>query len=205
MKTTSHSEKALKTLALLGTKPEDWKQTDIRWVYELRNVVRDVTCPVCFGERRVRIDRETGKPVEVPAEIANDFYKRQSFFAGKTFTYECCTRCVGTHGRNRGYSTGKIPGLVKMHVMVGYPIWPEGTKFDSRFREAATGRYCCHLCSKSLQSLQVPVVGRGADGQVHGMWVGTDCAKKFLMGLRFYVPQEVKKKGLDVVLDEAAA
>ena len=204
MTTTKHSDKALKTLALLGTVPSDWKQTDIRWVDEVREVVREATCPVCYGARRVAVDPETKQPHVIPAEIASNFYRRESFLRAQKTTYISCENCVAKFGRHRGYSTGKVPALVKVTVYVGYPIWPEGTKFDSRFRSSETNRYCCQLCSKSLKSYQVPVVGRDSDGQVHGMWVGTDCAKKFLGGLQIRTPEVAKKKGLDVVMDEAA-
>ena len=72
-------------------------------------------------------------------------------------------------------------------MWVGKVLWPANTKMDSRFSTAQSARYCCELCSKSLTSSltswRVPVVGVDPLGQTHGMWVGSDCAKKFLPGV----------------------
>ena len=61
--------------------------------------------------------------------------------------------------------------------MVGYPRFPAGTIFDSRF----WGGLHCNLCNKLiLKSNRVPVYATGDDGVTHGMFVGEDCARKFI-------------------------
>lgn len=72
---------------------------------------------------------------------------------------------------------GKIRGMVRANVMVGYPQFSPGTRFDSQF---AAGQRC-HLCNKLImKSHRVPVQATGDDGRAHGMFVGEDCARKFL-------------------------
>lgn len=87
-----------------------------------------------------------------------------------------CLRCLFTGtGRKRGYSLGTVKGPVQKMVMVGRPKWPQGVKFDSRFHSGCH----CGLCNKSINKF-VPVVAVDAAGVAHGMWVGEDCARKFL-------------------------
>jgi transposase-like protein len=188
-------------LTEVNTAPGDWKQADIRWVEEERTVLRPVNCPKCHGDRHVYTLQGGTEIVEMPAH----FYDRQDKIRNEKLVRRACHKCVATRGRYQGYATGKVLGEVKAMVMVGYPVWPAGVAFDSRFRRTETQRYCCELCSKSLMSFQVPAVGKSADGRSHGMWVGTDCAKKFLPGVHIYPPADAKKKGLDIVMDEAAA
>jgi hypothetical protein len=84
---------------------------------------------------------------------------------------------MGTRGRMRNIPRGTVRGLVERMVMVGYPQFPAGAKFDSRF--VGRDAYCCQLCGKTIEkSGRVPVNTDGA--APHAMWVGEDCARKFL-------------------------
>lgn len=208
---SKHSDKALTTLAAMNTQPADWKRADIRWVEEERMVMGDVTCPTCFGARHVFFD-DAKKVVPPPQtkdfppteswhkdydyyawEKANREYRekaqKQSPHAWSAGNCPTC-KCTNTRARMYGNCTGKVPGLVKRRMLVGYPVWPAGTKFDSRFN----GGCSCGLCNKTvLKSGLVPCVGTGViDGVTHGMWVGDTCARKFLPGTHFYPKPETE-------------
>lgn len=193
---TKHSDKALTTIAQLGTTPDAWTLTAIDWIEEEREVLGLVRCPECDGSKWVRY-AEDGTAIPVPALNTSDRFdytnaaRRESRTNGGTL-YGSCRRCRGTRGRMRGYPTGKVSGLVMALVMVGYPRWPAGTAFGSRF----AGGMRCHLCGKSIhKSGRVPVNTDGASPQ--GMWVGEDCARKFL---------NVKiKRTDDSIMEDAAA
>lgn len=91
--------------------------------------------------------------------------------------YEICKNCDGTR---------KITRTRNRLVWVGTPQWARGTKFDSRF--GFTARFNCELCSKTIKnpfSGLVPVTGTDSEGRYHGMYVGADCARKF-MGIKNY-------------------
>lgn len=179
----THSEKAMATLAGMNTAPADWQLTPIKWVEEEREVMGEVTCPTCRGHRDVCRDAD-GKVIPPPVLV--EYGQPGSFDSvEKVNQYQLAARKQSrpSYGncptcRNRkGYCTGRVKGLVRARVMVGYPQFPKGTKFDSRF----IGGCHCHLCNKQiLKSWRVPVHGGGADGRTHGMWVGEDCARKFL-------------------------
>jgi len=192
----SHSEKAVETLRQMGTAPGDWHLTPIKWVKELRVVVGLVTCPACDGHRWVRLD-EHGRAIPAPkvtASYADDYatylaqsrardeylrLAREEENARRKFNYDALGNCQACARKKRGYrcSSGYVRGPVEMEVMVGYPQFPPGALFDSRFR----GGCHCDLCNKLiLKSGRVPVDGVGADGVAHAMWVGEDCARKFL-------------------------
>jgi len=195
--TNKHSDKAMKTLEAMGTTATDWKQADIRWVVEERVMMQPVTCRTCDGRGRIYVKPDLEERVPRPEGMLSWQFQ---LFAYENKLRE--RRCGSCFSQKKGYSTGRVLGPKLVEVEVGYPVWPPGTRFDSRFSSRGTDRYCCELCSKSLKSYQVPVVGRGADGVAHGMWVGTDCAKKFLHGIHIMPPAEAKKKGLEVVMDE---
>lgn len=204
-----HSDKALKTLAAMNTVPADWKQADIQWVEEEREILGWVQCPTCEGDHRVvSSEKDSMKPVTLPDEVTKS--SRRSFYAKEDYARQNglfmvkCRTCVDHNSRSRsyGYATGKVRGMVKRMVQVGYPIWPAGAQRDSRFNVYESNRYCCELCAKSLMSLQVPCVGTGTDGRVHKMWVGEDCAKKFLPGVHFFAPKKGAERGWDFVMDE---
>lgn len=195
----SHSDKALATMMAMGTTPDDWHLTPIKWVEEERDVPGQVTCPLCRGTKWVRYAPgsenlpERDRPV-IPIPPHNDrnallHYQhaaqaeargRASFYKN---TFGNCPKCTvnkrgGKYTGGGLYTTGKVPGLVRRKVLVGYPQWPKGVRFDSRFESGSH----CHLCNKLImKSWRVPVDATGVlDGKVHGMYVGEDCAKKFL-------------------------
>jgi hypothetical protein len=178
----THSDKALETLKLMGTEPGDWSLTEIKWVTEEREIKGLVKCPDCRGEKLVRLD-DDGNVIPMP-NLRDGYSAWQDYMrlaraehrARNRERYAGCPRCAK---RQRGWmvSQGKVPGLVTEKVKVGYPQWPEGTVFDSRFRCGCA----CQLCDKTiLKSWRVPVNTTAVDGTVHGMWVGSTCAGKFL-------------------------
>lgn len=180
----SHSAKALSTLAIMGTAPSQWRLTPIDWVREEREVRGSVTCPTCRGEKFVRI--EGGRvlpPPEARSDGGSDRDSRDYHSAARRdalqarMPYGNCPTCAR---RRRGWGMipqGKVDGMVRTRVMVGYPRFPPGTRFDSRFFAGAH----CNLCNKLvMKSRRVPVHATGNDGVAHGMFVGEDCARKFL-------------------------
>lgn len=179
--TTPHSAKALATLALMGTTPTQWQLTPIEWVEEEREVPGMVTCPTCRGHKFVRI--EGGHVIPPPPNDAGHLVIRDYHQAARHDAYKAnknygnCPTC-GKQKRSWGMiPQGKIKGLVRTKVQVGYPKFPAGTRFDSRFRDGLH----CHLCNKLImKSHRVPVHATGDDGVTHGMFVGADCAQKFL-------------------------
>lgn len=183
---TTHSDKALKTLATMGTVAGDWYIPEIDWVDEERMVPGLVTCPDCKGNKRVAKDA-AGNPLPWPSssdyrawsdynDAAREQAKKDTGRAGG-WELTNCKRCHGKIGRYGYGSTGKVKALVKAIVRVGYVRWPVGVRFDSRFTTCSG----CQLCAKEIRkSWRVPVAAKGADGRVHGMWVGSDCGRKFL-------------------------
>jgi hypothetical protein len=177
--TTPHSAKALTTLARMRTTPTQWQLTPIKWVEEERIVDGLVRCPTCHGEKFVRIVDGCVIPPPPPNT-------RESFDYGNEARREAsrdhrpygnCPTC-GVQKRGWGIiPQGKVKGKVRANVMVGYPQFPPGTRFDSQY---AGGNHC-NLCNKLiLKSNRVPVHATGDDGVSHGMFVGEDCARKFL-------------------------
>jgi hypothetical protein len=179
--TSPHSAKALATLAMMGTKPSQWQLTPIEWVEEEREVPGLVKCPTCHGRKFVRIEggRVIPPPPHSAGHEANYEYdraaRRDASQANKN--YGNCPTCAMP---KRGWGMipqGKIKGMVRAKVQVGYPQFPSGTRFDSRFSDGLH----CHLCNKLImKSHRVPVHATGDDGVTHGMFVGEDCAQKFL-------------------------
>lgn len=55
---TTHSDKALKTLELLGTEGKDWLHPAVEWKLEKVKVVGRVTCPDCQGEGKAFYTQE---------------------------------------------------------------------------------------------------------------------------------------------------
>lgn len=191
----NHSDKALATLSLLGTAPSDWTLTEIEWREEERMVVGQVKCPECMGWRWVRYD-DAGAPIACADERTRFDYenlaRREARAAGFGGYYGNCKRCRGTRGRMLGIPSGKVAGMVKAKVMVGYPKFPKGTRFESRF----AGGGHCELCNKAIKaSGRVPVNTTGENPR--GMWVGEDCARKFLA--------VTIKRAADSVMEDAQA
>lgn len=195
----AHSDKALATIAQMGTKPEQWKVAEIRWATEERMVSAEVTCPECGGWGITPKD-EAGEAVPYPSALhysAPTFFERdreRRDWISKAHTSKGapCERCKGRNPRARtyGYSTGKIMGQVLAKVRVGYVIWPEGVTFDSRFADRD-----CQLCGKTIPSGEVvPVHTKGIE-PAHGMWVGTDCGRKiFGIELKLKEDQQIERK-----------
>ncbi len=203
----THSEKALKTLELMDSAPEAWKQADVKFVKELCKVPGEVTCPDCLGGKVIARD-EAGNIIRPPqtGDFPGKFGQSYDYYAwheahrayqklaesqgaprgGRGNCQKC--RCTNPRARLYGWSIGKVQGMVEQMMWVGYIQWPAGIKFQSRFQG---GRHCA-LCNKFIYaSDMVPAVGsRRSDGQALGMWVGADCAKKFLPGVWTYVSPE---------------
>lgn len=204
----THSEKALATLTALNIPAEQWKLTEIKWVKEEREIPGQVRCPVCLGGKNVVINPDG---TVVPPVVNTKKYGEEGYFEGYEaeqqydraarkcaregmYQFGNCPRC---RGKQRGYTVafGTVKGIVKAKVMVGYPQWKggEATKFDSRFARGCA----CHLCNKTvLKSGRVPVEAQDAQGNWHGMWLGQDCAKKFLS-----VTVATAEKGTEQVME----
>ena len=179
--TTPHSAKALATLAIMGTTPAQWQLTPIEWVEEEREVMGYVECPTCRGHKFVRIvDGHVIPPPPPGAGHSADFdYSNAAYRDASKANkpYGNCPTCGKQKGGWGMIPQGKIKGMVRAKVMVGYPRFPPGTRFDSRF----AGGLHCNLCNKLvMKSHRVPVHATGDDGVTHGMFVGEDCAQKFL-------------------------
>lgn len=177
--TSPHSAKALTTLARMGTSPLQWQLTPIKWIEEEREVPGLVTCPTCHGRKFVRI--VDGRVIPPPPANSRDSFaysneaRRDALRANRL--YGNCPTCGKQKGGWGMIPQGKINGMVRARVMVGYPQFPPGTRFDSQY---AAGMHC-HLCNKLvMKSHRVPVHATGDDGVTHGMFVGEDCARKFL-------------------------
>lgn len=194
-----HSDKALETLRQMNTSPSDWALTPIRWVEEMRDVPGFVTCPTCQGHRNVCLDAagavippparpEYGQAGYWEARQASDAYEHAARRSGGIYG-----NCPGCYLKRDRYRTGTVKGTVRMKVKVGYPVWRDGVRFDSRFNSSGD----CDLCAKGIKaSGVVPVQAVGPDGRVHGMYVGEACGRKFL---------EVKlKRAKDAIIERAA-
>jgi ssDNA-binding Zn-finger/Zn-ribbon topoisomerase 1 len=178
--TSRHSAKALTTLARMHTTPSQWQLTPIEWVEEEREVPGLVRCPTCHGRKYVRT--EGGAVIPPPPANSSESVaydneaRREAFRANRP--YGNCPTCGK---RKAGWGVipqGKIKGMVRAIVPVGYPQFPPGTRFDSQY--GGSGHHC-QLCNKwIMKSGRVPVHATGDDGITHGMFVGEDCAKKFL-------------------------
>lgn len=204
--TVTHSDKALKTISEMVTVPTDWGRTEIKW--EKRRISEEVwvLCPACAGSGKVG----TLKGKTVPSHDAWNGFAKDTIRP-----CESCPRVPWTRkGRTYYWKDGKngepgrenhgspdngyreMNGLVREWLMVerevGIVQWADGTKFDSRFSDSHDQ---CQLCAKVIRSQRFcPVTGKGADGVVHGMWIGEDCAKKFFQIKNFKKDQVVIKE-----------
>jgi hypothetical protein len=145
--TMPHSAKALATLAIMSTTPSQWQLTPIEWVVEEREVPGLIPCPTCHGHKFVRI--EDGRVIPPPPDNSPDSFAyrnaahRDASKANKP--YGNCPTCGKQKGGWGMIPQGKIKGLVRAKVIVGYPRFPAGTRFDSRFHDGLH----CHLCTSS--------------------------------------------------------
>lgn len=133
-------------------------------------------------------DKEAEARVCAAWEVGHENYRlarewREAYEAEVKATGACknfssngnCPTCLKT----KGWCRGKALVLAEQTVMVGYPQWLPGARFDSRFGANDKGWYCCGLCNKTIKkSHLVPVQAPGAPEKAHAMWVGEDCAKK---------------------------
>jgi hypothetical protein len=194
----AHSAKALATIAQMGTKPEQWKLAEIEWVREKCMVPGSITCPDCNGWKMVLRD-EAGVlilPLPVIPYGEPGCHEREAdradHFRLARSRGVACERCKGRNPRRHdyGYSTGQISALVEAEMLVGYPVWPEGVIFDSRF----SGNDC-QLCAKRIPSGGVVPVHTVGEGTPHGMWVGADCgAKIFGIEMKLKADQKIARK-----------
>ncbi len=192
----NHSEKGLKTLAEMGTAPESWGLTPIKWENKLVKINAWVACPDCGGGGyKKKADESSWKPSE---QEACDKCPRVPFTKkGRTYFWKHSEenfyrRNDGHHGAvwisRYAYMNGLVQKEILVEKMVGKVLWAEGTEFDSRFSQTFDQ---CHLCAKVIPSHRfVPVNGKGANEVIHGMWVGEDCARKFF-GIKAFTPEQI--------------
>jgi hypothetical protein len=138
-------------------------------------VVRDANGSVVAAPRIAYGYSEADKQATEARKLWDQQFKAQNPQTG-AWDYGNCSNCKNSRKRPV-YSTGRAMIPQAQEVEVGYPIWPEGARFDSRFGGGCT----CGLCGKTiLKSNLVPVHAIGSDGRAHAMCVGSDCALKFL-------------------------
>ena len=201
-----HSDKGISTLTLQGTTPDQWMLVPIKYVKEMREVLTEVCCPACQGYRRVLFDEE-GNLIPMPVSGKNPAYaeefdveftpdiqakydeargvykenetKREEYIkkANDLFPrFSSLGNCPKCLVKRNGYRTGRSLVMVLREVWVGYPQWPVGVSFRSRFK----GGSSCQLCNKRIKKGGLVPVCTIHDVNPLGMWVGEDCAKKFL-------------------------
>jgi hypothetical protein len=188
---------------MMRTAPAQWQLTPIDWIEEEREVPGLVRCPTCRGQKFVRFEGgggrgEDSQVIPPPPSNSQDSFvytndaRREAHQANRP--YGNCPTCGVRKGGWGVIPQGKVKGMVRAKVMVGYPRFPSGTRFDSRF----AGGLHCHLCNKIvLKSRRVPVHATDDGGVTHGMFVGEDCARKFL---------DVKlKRGADSIMETGNA
>ncbi len=195
-----HSDKGLETISKMGTRPENWGLTPIKWETKLVEVDAWILCKTCGGGGQIgTVDGKT-----VPGHVAWNSHKQETMricescpkvpFTKKGRSWyheEAGSFSDRHHGAARELDYRYMNGLVRKCVMVerlvGTVLWAKGTKFDSRFGSGQS----CALCAKSIPSGRfVPVNGKGDDDTVHGMWVGEDCARKFF-GIKAFKPEQI--------------
>ena len=135
-----------------------WKGHDVGHVYDTALILY-IKCPKCQAGKTEGMVR---------LKVRQDMTGRKVGFSAK----------VGTTGEWK-----------KKPVTIGKVMWPKNdegdliTKFDSRF-----GHHDCMVCGKPhIKSGLVPVMAKDDEEEWHGMWVGQDCAKKFMGFMRFTI------------------
>ena len=186
-----HSDKVKATVAALGLADAVWTMPPTLWVEEEREVMGEVTCPVCDGEKLVIRDAD-GKLMTFPDRYGKDSNAARNALMAMFRRKDdgACHNCLNRAGR----ALGTVKALVRRKVKVGYLQWPTGTVYDSRYFASD-----CMACGKNnIKSGLAPMMAQDANGIWHGMWVGYDCARKF-----FALSAEKQKEltSPDVVLD----
>lgn len=215
-----HSEKGLETLAQMATAPTDWGLAEIKWVK--REIEQEVwiPCPKCEGRGALYNHKGWRKASEMK-QIFGEYINEWTWTAKGGGLKECDCPYLPPRRTVRYQVWGgpAKPGLDTMFYdhfsrhdrglvkavrqvvrTVGIVQWHKDTKFDSRFRSryGVNGREC-ELCAKSIPSGRfVPVTGKGANGVIHGAWIGEDCARKFF-GIKNFKKEHV------VLRDQEAA
>lgn len=221
MPSNGHSPKTAQTIEMMDTKPESWGIAPITWRMEERDMLIRVVCKECHGKGiiysactyngEVRSQeavynelKESGKIVtgyenyDAPNYVPFDkFYRsaeiREAFGVKEIarFSHDGkCPKCYQGQGR-------KGPGVVwefreNVKCNVGYPAWPAGTTFPSRFNGCD-----CEACGKNkIKSGTIPVMARTNDGGHVGMYVGNACVKRFGLEQFKSVDEQSKKWAL---------
>lgn len=211
MPTQTHSDKAKETLRLMDADPSSFEATPVVWTKELRTVTVEVNCPTCEGRGRAYVSKEEGREpltrgkaykianaealAAVRAERPDEDESLQDsrafqrtnvskWLEARGYAEDACPTCPPRRKHGNLYGTGKAKAREKRLVTVGRYVWPEGTRFTSRFSgHSGTTRsnHVCDLCAKGInKSGRVAVVGRTSAGSPVGMLVGEDCARKIL-------------------------
>jgi len=232
---SKHSEKALATLADMGTDGKDWYHPPVRWEMEKRWLLTEVSCPDCkrqnlyretyyaasdietssYGpnkEHTVKSVRPGARAYQWPEAMRRTMHEYSSreamasFVAVNGLVKMPCQWCTG--GRY-AQPTGlvKEPRLVDCNV--GYLMWPEGAVEGSRFAitgQMSKSRWHCQLCAKGInKSLAVPLAHK-KDGKLLKMFVGSDCARKFTAVAKLAQPgKDHPNYRLPFVFDETYA
>lgn len=212
--TSAHSLKGLETLRKMNTAPSDWGLTPIKWEKKLVKTKAWVRCGKCRGEGYYKAhpklgilndsdSRLYGLTKDSKDEVCTDcprvgFTKKGRDYAAKPHGESSYYMYSGHHGsvwhKDNRYSfmNGLVVAEVEVEREVGTVLWAKGTKFDSRF---GGGADVCQLCSKVIPSGRVvPLNGKEADGTIHGIWAGEDCARKFF-GVKAFKPEQIVSKG----------
>ena len=213
---TTHSDKALKTLADMNTAGTDWVHPEVKWVVQKLIVPGTITCPDCHGDRRSfytvedsqkAVGDNTVRAAELLglAPYMNYQRARQEHAAKLGLVEQDCRHCYrlgklrwGRHAALQ--SLGNVEAMVVKTFHLGIIQWPAGTKFNvSRFAYVdGSSPTHCQLCAKGIKKFgRVPLVTI-KDGQPRAMFVGADCARKFT-GVMVAKPEGKKK--YDIVLN----
>lgn len=186
------SDKVQVTVKAMGLDLSTMKVTDFRAVREERTVMGEVRCPTCEGNKYV-IRNEADEVMHF--DNVNSVEARDARIAMKRRGDNGQCRTCSNPRKQGGYPQGVVKQLVKKMVTVHYPIWPVGTKFDSRF-----DLHDCGACGKNgIKTGLVPMVGTDSNGIPHGLYVGQDCAGKFFETAADIVKQ--MKKDADMVVE----
>ena len=113
------------------------------------------------------------------------------------YPYVALGQTLTPNKRRMGFKAGpETRGRwVKNKTRCGEVAWPDNTdgtvaRLDSRF-----SHHDCMVCGKPyIKSGLVPVIAEDDDGVWHRMWVGQDCAKKFLGFMEFNIRADECKK-----------